>query len=153
MADRANKKESLDVIVYTGGTFDLFHRGHVRLLAKCRELAGMDGLVVVSLNTDEFIKEFKNKAPVCDYDERYEVVSACKYVNRVIPNFGGADSKPAILSVNPDAIAIGSDWAPPRDYHAQMGFTPEWLAEHDIRLIFVDYTDGISSTDIRNRLA
>lgn len=139
------------MIVYTGGTFDLFHLGHVRLLAKCRELAGPDGLVVVSLNEDEFIKSFKNQSPVCTYDERYEVVAACKYVNRVIPNFGGADSKPAILAVNPQIIAIGSDWAPPRDYHAQMGFTPEWLDEQGIKLMFIDYTQGISTTNLRSR--
>lgn len=140
------------MIVYTGGTFDLFHRGHVRLLAKCRELAGVSGLVVVSLNEDDFIAQFKGKPPICNYDERYEVVAACKYVNRVIPNFGGADSKPAILAINPDVIAIGSDWAPPRDYHAQMGFTQEWLDEHDIRLTFIDYTEGISTTNIRSRV-
>ena len=37
--------------VYTGGTFDLYHAGHARFLARCAEL----GSVVVSLNTDEFI--------------------------------------------------------------------------------------------------
>jgi len=139
------------MIVYTGGTFDMFHRGHVAFLKKCREVAGISGLVVVSLNEDEFIEKFKNRKPVCSYDERYDVVAACRYVDRVIPNFGGPDSKPAILTIMPTIIAIGSDWAPPRDYHSQMGFTPEWLTEHDIKLVFLDYTEGISTTEIRSR--
>ena len=46
-------------IVYTGGTFDLFHSGHVNLLKKCKEVAGINGKVIVSLNTDEFIKKAK----------------------------------------------------------------------------------------------
>jgi glycerol-3-phosphate cytidylyltransferase len=44
-------------VVYTGGTFDLFHSGHVNLLRRCSEI----GTVVVSLNTDEFIEKYKGK--------------------------------------------------------------------------------------------
>ena len=44
------------IVVYTGGTFDLFHTGHVELLEYCAML-GTD--VVVSLNTDDFIKSYK----------------------------------------------------------------------------------------------
>ena len=39
------------MIVYTGGTFDLFHMGHVRLLAFCAEFAGPSGQVIVSPRT------------------------------------------------------------------------------------------------------
>ena len=45
-------------ILYTGGTYDLPHSGHTNFLRQCRQLVGRSGLVVVSLNTDEFIKEF-----------------------------------------------------------------------------------------------
>ena len=30
-------------IVYTGGTFDLFHSGHVNFLGECRKIAGEGG--------------------------------------------------------------------------------------------------------------
>ena len=43
--------------VLTLGTFDLFHEGHVNLLARCRMLAGRNGLVVVALNPDEFVEQ------------------------------------------------------------------------------------------------
>lgn len=145
------QKESLDVIVYTGGTFDMFNRGHVRFLKACRDLAGESGLVVVALNQDDFIEQFKKRKPICSFEERHEVLSACRYVNRVIPNWGGADSKPAILNVMPYVIAIGSDWKPPRDYHAQMQFTSEWLDQHDIQLVFIDRDLDISTTQIRGR--
>lgn len=137
--------------VYTGGTFDLFHAGHVNFLKKCHELAGLSGVVIVSLNTDSFIEQYKGKPPVCNDQERYAVIKSCKYVDQVIWNSGGEDSKPAILFARPDIIAIGSDWAV-KDYHKQMGFTQEWLDELEISLIYIPYTKGISSTNIKTRL-
>jgi glycerol-3-phosphate cytidylyltransferase len=141
----------LGLRVYTGGTFDLFHAGHVNFLKRCHEIAGIAGQVIVSLNTDSFIQEYKNKQPVCNDQERYDVVSACKYVNQVIWNSGGTDSKPAILLVQPDIIAIGSDWAL-KDYYQQMDFEQSWLDKLNISLIYIPYTQGISSTEIKARL-
>ena len=69
----------------------------------------------------------------------------------MIPNIGGADSKPAILEVRPDIIAIGSDWAR-KDYYLQMGFSQDWLDEQNISLIYIPYTPGISSTEVKRRM-
>jgi glycerol-3-phosphate cytidylyltransferase len=137
----------LGLIVYTGGTFDLYHSGHANFLAKCAEL----GQVIVSLNTDEFIEAYKGKRPVISYEERRAVLLSCRSVSDVIPNYGGADSKPAIEMTAPDILAIGSDWAR-RDYYAQMGFTQDWLDDRGISLIYIPYTAGISSTAIKARL-
>lgn len=135
------------MIVYTGGTFDLFHAGHVQFLRKCSYY----GRVVVALNTDEFIEEFKGKKPVMSFAERYEVLRSCKYVDEVIANLSGADSKPTILSIMPKYIIIGDDWLK-KDYYKQMGFTKEWLKEQGIILFYVPYTKNISTTDIKKRL-
>ena len=102
-------------IVYTGGTFDLFHSGHVNLLKRCREVAGEYGSVVVSLNTDAFIQEYKGKPPVCSDAEREAVLLSCRYVDEVVMNVGGKDSRISIDLVQPDYILIGSDWAK-KDY-------------------------------------
>ena len=138
-------------VVLTLGTFDLFHAGHVNLLARCRILAGKRGLVVVALNPDEFIEQYKGRPPVISYQDRYSVVSACRYVDRVIRGTG-SDSKPAIESVGPDVIAVGSDWES-KDYHAQLGVTPEWLAERNIRIEYLPYTPNISSSQIRKGMS
>lgn len=139
-------------IVYTGGTFDLFHSGHVNLLKRCREIAGDGGKVVVSLNLDDFVFKFKNKYPVCTYQEREAVLLGSKYVDVVVPNIGGQDSKIAIDSINPNYIVVGSDWAK-KDYYAQMQFTQEWLDARGIGLVYIPYTDSVSSTDIKNRMS
>jgi glycerol-3-phosphate cytidylyltransferase len=137
--------------VYTGGSFDLFHSGHVRFLERCKELAGPDGEVVVSLNTDEFIKAYKGKGLVMNYAERKTVIEGCRWVDWVVANVGGADSTIAIQYVQPDLIVIGSDWAR-KDYYSQMGFDQDWLDERGIGLCYIPYTKGISSTDIKSRL-
>ena len=133
--------------VYTGGTFDLFHAGHVNFLKRCSQL----GSVVVCLNTDEFIESYKGKAPITTYKERASVLEACKYVDKVIPNEGGPDSKPTIQSEMPDIVAIGSDWAR-KDYYKQMKFTQDWLDDRGIMLLYIPYTSYISSTEIKRRL-
>lgn len=138
----------MGLTIYTGGTFDLLHRGHANFLRRCSEL----GSVTVSLNTDEFIAKYKGKPPVMSYEEREEVLLALRYVERVIPNFGGADSKPAIELIQPDMVVIGTDWAR-RDYYKQMQFSQDWLDERGIALCYIPYTSGISSTEVKARLA
>lgn len=136
------------MIVYTGGTFDLFHAGHVDLLRRCSLLAEQ---VVVSLNTDEFVAQYKGRAPINTYEEREAVLRACRYVYSVVPNSGGADSKPAILKIQPDYIVIGSDWAE-KDYYKQMGFGQKWLDDQNITLVYVPRKRKLSSTEVKSRV-
>jgi glycerol-3-phosphate cytidylyltransferase len=135
-------------VLYTGGTFDLFHAGHVDLLRQCKRLADE---VVVSLNTDEFVESYKGNPPVMSFSERKRILESCRYVDRVIENEGGADSKPAILSVQPNIIAIGVDWAV-KDYYKQMQFTKEWLDSQGITLVYIPHLQVLSSTQIKKRV-
>lgn len=152
--------------VYTGGTFDLFHAGHVNFLKQCKKLAGT-GNVTVALNKDDFIEKYKGKPPIINEDDRLAVIKSCIYVDRVIWNMGGEDAKytlrytyrsitesrfdPNSYDGFPDIIAIGDDWAK-KDYYAQMQFTQQWLDERNILLAYIPYTQGISSTEIKERL-
>jgi len=142
----------LGQIVYTGGTFDLLHSAHIRFLKACRRLAGQDGRVVVALNSDAFIEAYKGSLPIMSFDERKELLLGCRYVDAVVANIGGADSKPSIEQVMPDYVVVGDDWAR-KDYYAQMQFTREWLDQMNIQLVYVPYTPGISTTDIKKRVA
>lgn len=138
-------------IVYTGGTFDLFHSGHTELLEYCRMFAGENGKVVVGLNTDEFINDYKGNMPWMNYQVRRDVLEACRYVDEVIPNESGADSKPTILKARADIVVIGMDWLE-KDYCAQMQFTPQWLNDNKISLVYAPRTRGVSSSGIKQSL-
>lgn len=134
--------------IYTGGTFDTSHIGHYNFLRQCANL----GEVTVALNTDEFIEQFKGKPPLFTYAERKELLELIPFVSQVIPNFGGQDSKPVIELVDPDIIAIASDWAV-KDYYKQMSFTQRWLDDRGIQLVYLPYTKIISTSEIRRRAA
>jgi glycerol-3-phosphate cytidylyltransferase len=138
-------------VVYTGGTFDLLHAGHIDLLEACREISGRQGQVVVSLNTDEFVQQYKGAPPVIPFAERVRMLEAVRYVDAVTTNTGGEDSRPAIERVAPDFIVVGSDWAS-RDYLGQLGVTQEWLNERRIFVLYVPRFRPVASSLIRNRM-
>lgn len=145
------------MIIYTGGTFDLFHAGHVEFLSKLHRLTigypgnHFYGGVAVSLNPDEFVEEFKGKRPVNSFEERKYVLESCKFVSSVVENIGWQDSKPAISAVHPDLVAIGSDWFD-RDYLSQMSFDWEWLHSQGIALLYIPRVTPISSTAVKGRI-
>ena len=135
-------------VLYTGGTFDIFHAGHVNFLKMCSKICGE---VVVSLNRDEFIERYKGTAPVFSYKEREACLKSCNYVSRVVVNTGDEDSKPAILQSKANILAVGNDWCQ-KDYYKQMSFDQEWLDINDITLIYLPYTTGVSSTKIIEKI-
>lgn len=135
------------------GVFDLFHAGHVAFLRRCRELAA-GGEVVVGLNTDRFTETYKRR-PAIDYAGREAVLLACRHVDRVVPNDQPGGSAQALIEkVAPDLVAATMDYHPStgRDWFVQIGVPEAWLSERDIEVAWIDYTSGVSSSDIRTRL-
>jgi cytidyltransferase-like protein len=143
------------VRAYNGGSYDVLHSGHLYVFRQMRALAGPDGEVVIGLNTDEFVERFKGHPTVQKLEERIEIVSSIRYVDRVVVNTGGEDSKPVVEAVMPDVIAVGADWSGDgwERYCAQMQFSLEWLAEREIRLHTLRFLPGRSSTNLRSLAA
>ncbi len=121
------------------------------LFEQCKKIAGPDGEVHVCVNPDDFIARFKGRAPVQTWEERVAILHAVKYIDRIWET-PGEDAKPAINAINPDFLVIGSDWAPPKDYYAQLQITQEWLAERHIALLYLDRMGDHSSTNLKARI-
>jgi glycerol-3-phosphate cytidylyltransferase len=134
----------MERVVYTGGTFDLLHAGHINLLRECKKL----GKVVVALNTDTFVETYKRK-PIMSYEERREALLACKYVDVVVKNAGGADSKLALDVVDPDIFVHGDDWTG-KSLMKQLGVDKKYFKK--IKVIYLPYTKGVSTTEILTRI-
>lgn len=131
--------------IYLGGTFDIPHYGHIKFFETAKKIADY---VVVSLNDDEFIKQYKGNYPVMPYGQRKVIIESCRFVDSVIVNVGGYNSKPAILQVKPDFILHGDDWTGD-EYLAQLGLTQDWLDRHGITLLYTPYNKVTSTTHIK----
>ena len=141
------------MIVYTGGTFDLLHVGHLELLRACREIAGPFGAVVASVNPDDFIERYKGRPPVQSLAHRLEAVRAVRFVDAAVVNVGGEDSSVAIEVVAPDVLAIGDDWldegGDETRYLAQLGVSREWMTRRGLSVVYVPRTRGVASRVLR----
>lgn len=133
------------MIVYTGGTFDGLHAGHLALLGYCRDLSGADGKVFVGLNRDEFVERYKGHPPQHSYATRQRELMTTRRVDHVVANVGDEDSRLAIEGVAPAVVVIGSDWHA-KDYLDQMGFDFDWLDRRRIVLAYAPRPSGGPST-------
>ena len=136
------------MIILTLGTFDMLHAGHMKLFKKCLQL----GDLVVGLNTDEFVKKFKNRKPIMSYKEREEMIKETGLVSKVISNNQSDGTiKGVVLKSKANMIVVGSDWAR-KDYLKQIGLTWDWLDKHGVGICYVNYTWSISTTELKRRL-
>lgn len=69
------------VVVYTTGTFDILHPGHITMLNDAKKFGDF---LIVALNTDEFVASYKGKT-VMPYEERKFLLENIKSVDMVIP--------------------------------------------------------------------
>jgi len=132
--------------VLTLGTFDLPHYGHFNLIERCKQF----GVVWVGLNSDEFVEKYKGKPPVMTYNERRITLEqwGCQVCKNDQPD---GTIKDVISYTNPDLIVIGTDWLR-KPYLEQIGLTVDDLEANNISLMYVPYTKGISTTEIKARM-
>jgi D-glycero-beta-D-manno-heptose 1-phosphate adenylyltransferase len=106
----AGLRRSHKTIVFTNGSFDLLHPGHVRYLRAAR--AEGDALIV-AVNSDRSVRRAKGPTrPINPSAERAEVLSALRCVDAVaIVDEVTLDA--IIRAVRPDVIVTGAERAAP----------------------------------------
>ena len=137
--------------IYIGGTFDLFHYGHVNLFKNLKYyLKGEISQVIVAVNSDDFAESYKRK-PVMNQYERLAVVNSCKYVDYgfIMDSY---ENQPFFIEENsPDYIVMGTDWQQ-KDYFKQLAVSQEFLDRIGAEIIFMPYTSSISTSKIIDRI-
>ena len=95
-------------IVWTNGTFDILHPGHMQLFKVARSLGDK---VIVATDTDEKIKTDKGDyKPVNDLCYRVAMLEAIKYID-VVLTFGDRKELEGLIQLyNPDILLLGDDW-------------------------------------------
>lgn len=68
-------------IVLVGGCFDIFHYGHLKFLEKAKQHGDF---LVILLESDDFIKKYKNRSPIHNQNERAEILASLNIVDLVV---------------------------------------------------------------------
>lgn len=129
------------MLVYTVGTFDLLHVGHLALLEQCRKLGDV---VVVGVASDSVVNSYKPNVPVIPLDQRQEMLEALRCVDMVRPYYA-LEYVSACEELDVDIFVVGEDW----------GDKPHNIAvEHYLRtngkeVIQILYNPRTSSTAIK----
>ncbi|WP_067522111.1 adenylyltransferase/cytidyltransferase family protein [Endozoicomonas ascidiicola] len=94
------------MIIYTVGTFDLLHVGHLALLEYCKSLGGV---LAVGVASDRVVNSYKPNVPVIPLDQRMEMLKALRCVDIVRP-YDELEYVSGCKELKADIFVIGEDW-------------------------------------------
>lgn len=126
--------------VFTSGSFDLFHIGHLNILEKS---AALGDELIVGVSTDELIEKYKGMKPIIPYEERARIVASIKCVTKVVKQIKLTEIA-QLQRENIDIVTIGDDWK--NKYLEGL----EWMKQQPGKeVIYFPYTEGVSTTKIK----
>jgi glycerol-3-phosphate cytidylyltransferase len=122
------------IIVYTSGTFDLFHSNHLKMIKYAK---GLGEILIVGVSTDELVSTYKNP-PVIPFEERFSIIEALKFPDIVIPQ-KTLDHTGIVKKLNIDVFVVGDDWEGKYDYLEELG----------VKVFYFPYGSGVSSSKLK----
>lgn len=131
-------------IGYTTGVYDMFHIGHLNIIKRAKEQCEY---LIVGVTTDKLCFERKQKYPIICEKDRVAIVEAVRYVDKVVLQ-SNMNKLEAVKKLGADAVFVGSDW---KDSDAWNSYEKEF-GEIGCTVVYLDHTDGISSSILRERL-
>lgn len=132
-------------LVYVPMAVDIIHPGHINIL----KISAEYGRVMVGLFTDEAIASYK-RIPYMPYEQRKIVVENIKGVDVVVPQLT-RDYEDNLRKYRPKYMVHGTDWreGPLADVRQKaIDILAEWGGE----IVEPEYTQGVSSTMIQQRI-
>ncbi len=126
--------------VFTSGSFDLFHIGHLNILEKS---ASLGDELIVGVSSDELILEYKGMKPIIPFEQRFRIVSALGCVTKAIKQVKLTEIA-QLEREKFDIVTIGDDWI--NKYLEGL----EWMKSQEGKeVIYFPYTPGVSTTNIK----
>jgi len=129
------------MIVYTVGTFDLLHVGHLALLNRCKSLGD---ILAVGVASDEVVNLYKPNIPVVPLDQRVEMLQALGCVDIVRP-YHELEYISGCKAVDVDIFVTGEDWGNKPHNLA----VDAYLKRMGKKIVQVRYNPRTSSTRIK----
>ena len=129
------------MVVYTVGTFDLLHVGHLALLKHC---ATLGDTVAVGVASDRVVNSYKPNVPVIPLEQRLEMLSALRCVDIVRPYYD-LEYIAGCKELNADIFVIGEDWGnKPHNIAVE-----NYLKNRGKQVVQILYSSRTSSTKIK----
>ncbi|MBQ2166509.1 MAG: adenylyltransferase/cytidyltransferase family protein [Bacteroidaceae bacterium] len=129
--------------VFTSGSFDLFHVGHLNILEKS---AALGDELIVGVSTDELIEKYKGMKPIIPFEQRFRIVQSIKCVTKVVKQVKLTEIA-QLQRENIDIVTIGDDWV---DKYLE-GL--EWMKQQPGKeVVYFPYTPGVSTTIIKRQI-
>ena len=132
------------MLVYTVGTWDLLHVGHVALLESCKTLGDV---VAVGVASDDVVNIYKPNVPVVPLNHRVEMLEALRCVDIVRP-YHELEYVSGCKELNIDIFVIGEDWGSKR-HNLDV---ESYLEGAGKQIVKVCYSPLTSSTKIKQRV-
>lgn len=129
---------------YTDGVYDLFHVGHLNMIETAKSQCEY---LIVGVHGDDVVEDYKHKRPIINENDRKRILQSIKGVDRVEINRFRDKIKLWEL-YHFDVIFIGDDW---KGTERWINFEKE-LAKINVDVVYVPYTKGISTTEIRQKI-
>ena len=130
--------------VYTVGTFDLLHIGHLDLLEYCKTLGDK---FVVGVASDEVVASYKRNVPVIPLAERMRMLKSLECVDDVV-SYDKLEYVTQCKEVDADIFVIGEDWGDkPHNIAVE-----KYLKSKGARIVQVSYNPQTSSTKIKQNV-
>ena len=132
------------MIVYTLGTFDLLHVGHLALLEYCKSLGDT---LAVGLASDRVVNSYKPNVPVIPLQERMEMLKALRCVDIVRPYYA-LEYISGCKALCADIFVVGEDWGiKPHNVAVE-----SYLRSAGKQINQVRYNPRTSSTQIKRKV-
>ena len=96
----------MKIVVYTVGTFDLLHVGHLALLNHCKSLGN---ILAVGVASDEVVNMYKPNVPIVPLEQRMEMLRALACVDIVRP-YHELEYVSGCKALDVDIFVVGEDW-------------------------------------------
>lgn len=129
-------------VVFTNGSFDLLHVGHLTYLTEARR---QGDVLIVGLNSDASVKRYKGEQrPIVPERERALILLGLKPVDYVVL-FDEDEPKALISELLPDVLVKGEDWA-----HYVSG--ADLIEAHGGKVVLAKFVEGHSSSDLIERI-
>lgn len=135
-----NKKT---VRVFTSGSFDLFHVGHLNILQRS---AALGDELIVGVSTDELIERYKGMKPIIPFEQRIRIVESIGCVTKAVKQVKLTEIA-QLRRENIDIVTIGDDWI--NKYLEGL----EWMkSQPGKKVVYFPYTPGVSTTGIKKTI-